>query len=244
MRIKLTIQYDGTNFFGYQKQDPKRTIQDELEKVLQTMHRKPVQTFASGRTDSFVHALGQVVHFDTTLDLKEDEWLRAFRAMLPDDIKVIKAERVSNNFHSRFDAKKKVYQYIILNDEQHDLFRRHYEWHVPYKLSIDRMIEASKHIVGTHDFTAFSSSKTNVKGDKTRTIYDLSIKQDDNRIIIEVTGNGFLTHMVRIIAGTLVDIGTGKKSIDCITEAFETKDRNKLGITAPGHGLYLKEVIY
>ncbi|MGM8216154.1 tRNA pseudouridine(38-40) synthase TruA [Bacillaceae bacterium W0354] len=243
-RIKLIIQYDGTNFAGYQVQLDKRTVQLDIEKALEKMHGEHIRIYSSGRTDANVHALGQVIHFDSFLNLDEKSWLRALSTLLPDDMTIKHVEKTSPTFHARKDAKKKTYQYVVLNRKAVDLFRRLYEWHVPQDVSIQKMEEAAKLLLGTHDFTPFSASKSNVKGDKTRTIYDIKIYKKNDRIYFDVTGNGFLTHMVRIIVGTLIEIGIGKKEASCINDAFSTLDRNKLGITAPGKGLYLKEVIY
>lgn len=243
-RIMLRIEYEGTEFEGYQVQKEKRTVQLVIEKALKKMHKHIVRVYSSGRTDSGVHALDQVLHFDTTLELDETTWQHALTTLLPRDIRVKSAHKVDPNFHARKDATTKTYRYIVLNRKTHDLFRRNLEWHVPQHLLIDKMKEAASQIVGTHDFTAFAASKTNVKGDKTRTIFEFNLIQDDDYIYFDITGDGFLTHMVRIIVGTLIDIGLGKKEVSCINKAFETLDRRVLGITAPGHGLYLKQVNY
>ncbi|SEQ58841.1 tRNA pseudouridine(38-40) synthase TruA [Piscibacillus halophilus] len=243
-RIMLRIEYDGTHFVGYQVQLEKRTVQLEIEKALEKMHHQHVRIYSSGRTDSGVHALDQVIHFDTTLSLDEATWKHALTTLLPNDIKVKSAHKVESNFHARKNATQKTYRYIVLNRKEHDLFRRHFEWHVPQQVSMERIHEAVPHILGRHDFTAFAASKTNVKGDKTRTIYRFDVFKEHDRIYFDITGDGFLTHMVRIIVGTLIEIGLGKKEVSCIPEAYETLNRRVLGITAPGHGLYLKQVQY
>ncbi|TFB14696.1 tRNA pseudouridine(38-40) synthase TruA [Filobacillus milosensis] len=243
-RIKLRVQYDGTNFAGYQVQLKQRTVQFEIEEALKKMHRQDIRIYSSGRTDSGVHALDQVIHFDTHLTLDEPTWQHALTTLLPKDIRVMTAEKVEPHFHARKDAVRKTYRYVVLNRKEHDVFQRQYEWHVPQEVNLNLMKEAAELIIGTHDFTPFAASKTNVKGDKTRTIYSLDIREKDDRIYFEVTGDGFLTHMVRIIVGTLIEIGQGKKRKECIPLAFEQLDRKVLGLTAPGHGLYLKQVEY
>lgn len=220
-RIMLRVEYDGTNFEGYQVQLEKRTVQLTIEKALKKMHHEQVRIHSSGRTDSKVHALDQVIHFDTTLDLDEATWKHALTTLLPLDIKVKAAQVVDGYFHARKDAKRKTYRYIVLNRKDHDLFRRNFEWHVPQTLSLEKIKEAAKNIIGTHDFTAFAASKSNVKGGKVRTIYDFKVMSDGERIYFEITGNGFLTHMVRIIVGTLIEIGLGKREISCIQKPLK-----------------------
>lgn len=243
-RLKVNIAYDGTGFAGFQVQVKKRTIQLEIEKALEKIHRQPVRIFASGRTDSGVHARSQFIHFDTELELSEQNWENALRTTFPDDITVKNVEKVSSDFHARKNARDKTYRYFIRNTSAIDIFMRNFEWHVPQKLDIQKMKEAALQIEGTHDFTPFSASKSNVKGDKTRTVHHIQLFEEDGRLMVEVKGNGFLTHMVRIIVGTLVDIGLGKKDLDCIEKAFQSKDRRLLGRTSPGKGLFLWEVTY
>ncbi|WP_027964759.1 tRNA pseudouridine(38-40) synthase TruA [Halalkalibacillus halophilus] len=243
-RIRLDIAYDGTNFAGYQVQPGKRTVQSKLEHALEKIHKYPVGVHASGRTDSNVHANQQVVHFDTALEIEAWQWIRAIQTLVPDDMLIKEVLFVDKAFDARKDAKEKEYKYQVLNQEQFDVFTRHLEWHVKGNLDVQAMQEAAKLIEGTHDFTAFAASKSNVKGNKTRTIRHCKVKQDGNRIIFSVQGNGFLTYMVRIIVGTLIEIGRGRKTQHHILKAFETNNRNHLGMTAPGHGLRLERVIY
>ncbi|PKR76564.1 tRNA pseudouridine(38-40) synthase TruA [Halalkalibacillus sediminis] len=243
-RIKMIIMYDGTDFAGYQVQINQRTVQQVIERALRKMHKQDVRIFSSGRTDSGVHAMGQVIHFDSHLELDEPTWKHALMTLLPSDIRIIEVEKVSQDFHARKDASHKTYLYQIRNAKEHEVFARNFEWHIPRALDVDRMQEAAPLMEGTHDFTAFAASKTNVKGDKTRTIHEVKVLKEGSHIFIEVTGDGFLTHMVRIMVGTLVEIGIRKKDPKCISEALSTNERHKLGLTAPGHGLYLKKVAY
>ncbi|MDV2582638.1 tRNA pseudouridine(38-40) synthase TruA [Alkalibacillus haloalkaliphilus] len=244
-RIKLHIAYDGTNFAGYQVQHNQRTVQLVVERALSKMHRQEIKVYTSGRTDSGVHANDQVLHFNSPMTLDCLSWRNALQTLLPSDVKIMHVEKMDESFDARKSAKEKVYRYQIINQREYDVFKRLYEWHVIKPLSMEKMKSAAKLIEGTHDFTAFSASKSNVKGDKKRTIKSIDIwEEGDGRIIFEVRGNGFLTHMVRIIVGTLVEIGLGKKDETCITKALETLNRQMLGLTAPSHGLCLWKVIY
>ncbi|WP_188207979.1 tRNA pseudouridine(38-40) synthase TruA [Alkalibacillus aidingensis] len=243
-RIKITFAYDGTYFSGYQVQLEKRTVQLVIEKALAKMHGEEVRIYSSGRTDAGVHAYGQVIHFNSPLSLDRNAWHRALETLLPNDIQIQRVEKVDDNFHARKSAKGKTYRYIVLNDHEYDLFQRLYEWHVKKPLNVEKIQEAAQLLVGRHDFTAFSASKSNVKGDKTRTIYSLDVWQEGKRVIFQVRGDGFLTHMVRIIVGTLVEIGLGKRNSSCIKDGLETFNRQVVGMTAPGHGLCLWEVNY
>ena len=174
MRMKCTISYDGHLFYGYQVQPGQRTVQDELEKALQTLHKakERIPVVSSGRTDSGVHAVGQTIHFDSPLSIPEAKWPYALNALLPGDISVHKAEAVDDQFHARFSAKRKEYRYMIFRGRHPDVFKRHYAYHVPYDLDMEKVKEASRYLVGTHDFTSFCATKTEVK-DKVRTVYEL-----------------------------------------------------------------------
>ncbi|MFN2748140.1 MULTISPECIES: tRNA pseudouridine(38-40) synthase TruA [unclassified Bacillus (in: firmicutes)] len=245
MRMKCTISYDGHLFFGYQVQPGKRTVQDELEKALKTLHKSKerIPVVSSGRTDSGVHAVGQTIHFDSTLSIPEAKWPYALNALLPDDITVNKAEAVDEQFHARFSAKRKEYRYLIDRGRHADVFKRHYAYHVPYELDTEKMKEASDYLIGTHDFTSFCAVKTDVK-DKVRTIYELEWSETDDGLQMRIVGSGFLYNMVRIITGTLLDVGTGKFSPDDIGKMIAAQNRDAAGRTAPAHGLYLWNVIY
>jgi tRNA pseudouridine38-40 synthase len=243
-RIKCTISYDGTSFSGYQVQPNKRTVQSEIEAALQKIHKgSKVPVTASGRTDAGVHAFGQVFHFDTPIEINGAGWQRALNANLPDDIYVKAVEVVDDNFHARFDVEKKTYRYRVLNATAADVFRRNYVLHYPYSLDVDRMKQAATILVGTHDFTSFCSTRTAVE-DKVRTIYQLDILKEQDEIIFEISGNGFLYNMVRIIVGTLLEIGAGKRQGDELTSILEKCDRTLAGKTAPANGLYLWRVVY
>lgn len=245
MRLKAVIRYDGVHFSGYQVQPNKRTVQAEIEKVLFKMHKnKPVRITASGRTDQGVHAVGQVIHFDTDLSIPIASWKRALNTMLPDDIYVNYVEEVSDQFHARFDVKEKEYRYFLHHGSDKDIFRRNYEYHSNKRLDVENMNKAAEQFVGTHDFTAFCAANSNVKGDKIRTVTHTAFIEDGDKLIFSIKGTGFLYNMVRIIVGTLVEVGLHKRSAEEIGEILTSKDRSKAGKTMPPQGLYLWKVVY
>lgn len=241
--IKLTIAYDGTNYHGWQTQLDKPTIQEAIEKAINVITKQKVDLIGSGRTDKGVHALGQVANFIADTNIESDKIKIALNANLPKDIRIIDSEDVPIEFHSRFDAHKKTYMYQIYNGRVSSPFYSSYSYFVPSALNFERMEVASRLLVGTHDFKGFMASGSDVKT-TVRTIHDFKLTKKDEVIRLYITGNGFLYNMVRIIAGTLVDIGKGSKEIACIDNALETCDRTILGHTAKPEGLFLKEVVY
>lgn len=243
-RMKAIISYDGSGFAGYQVQPGHRTVQLELEKVLTAMHKgEQVRVSASGRTDAGVHATGQVIHFDTNLAIPEDRWQKALNVQLPADIRVLHVEEAPPGFHARFSASGKVYRYKWSLTPVHSPFERVYTAHVTYALNIERMKEAAEYFIGTHDFTSFCSAKTEVE-DRIRTIYRVDLEEHGNQLHLVIEGNGFLYNMVRIIAGTIFEIGIGKKDPAEVLQIIAEKDRRKAGKTAPAQGLYLEQVMY
>lgn len=238
------LSYDGTDFSGYQIQPDQRTVQGTVEQVLKRMHKgKAVKITASGRTDTGVHSVGQVFHFDTPLQIDENGWKRALNTLLPGDVRLVSMQEVHGEFHARYDVVAKEYRYRILLTQDEDVFRRNHTYHYPYELDLGRMKEAAEHLVGEHDFTSFCSAKTEVI-DKTRTIHRLDIDEAGDELVVSIQGSGFLYNMVRIIVGTLLEIGAGRKSPGEVPEMLSAKDRDATGKTAPGHGLYLWEVLY
>lgn len=243
-RYKGIISYDGSFFSGYQIQQNGRTVQEELEKALRKMHKgSPVKVTASGRTDAGVHAKGQVVHFDSPLELSSERWVRAVNGLLPSDIRLCEVMKVDSSFHARFDAIEKTYKYIIYQGRVRDPIRRHFAVHFPYHLDVEKMRMAATSLVGTHDFTSFCSAKTE-KSDKVRTLEKIVIEESNEDIIFTFTGNGFLYNMVRIMVGTLLDVGTGKIPLERFPYILEGCDRALAGKTAPAEGLYLWKVSY
>jgi len=242
--IKLTIEYDGKEFNGWQKQPSKLNIQGTIEQAIKTITGENVDLQASGRTDAGVHALGQVANFKTNSNIPIEKMSIAINCNLKKSIRIVKAEEVEERFHSRLSCKRKTYRYIINNSEIPSAIYRNLETHIPYKLDIEKMKQAVKYFEGEHDFKAFKASGTSSKS-SIRTIYKAEVlKMPNNRIYIELTGNGFLYNMVRIIAGTLVDVGTGKIKPEDIEKIIESKDRTNAGKTLPPQGLYLVCVNY
>ncbi|WP_040203279.1 tRNA pseudouridine(38-40) synthase TruA [Neobacillus jeddahensis] len=243
-RYKCIISYDGSGFSGYQVQPNKRTVQTELEAVLAKMHKgELVKVTGSGRTDAGVHARGQVIHFDSPLPIAESKWENALNSLLPEDIVVRSVKKTSPTFHARFDAVGKEYHYLLQLSSKRDPFLRHFAYQYPYDLNVEAMLEASKYLLGTHDFTSFCSAKTEVV-DKVRTIEAIDFNIEKDVLTLRFVGNGFLYNMVRILVGTLIEVGAGKRPAAEIPVILEKKDRCLAGKTAPGHGLYLWQVFY
>ena len=241
--IKLTIEYDGTNFSGWQIQKDKRTIEEELETALAKILKEEVKVIGSGRTDAGVHAMGQVANFKTDKTIKPEELHAALNTMLPYDIVVLNVEDVDEGFNARISAKAKHYRYVINNAKFPSALNANREYHYKYFLDTEAMQLAANDLKGKHDFKAFMAAGSTVK-DTEREIYDIQVARLGNRVIIDVVGNGFLYNMVRIIAGTLIDVGSGKLDICVIKNMIETGDRNLGGRTVAPEGLFLVNVAY
>ena len=241
--ILLTIEYDGKDFNGWQKQPNKLNIQGEIERAIEEITGEKVDLIASGRTDAGVHALAQMANFKTNSKLPVEKYPIALNTKLKKSIRIQKAEEVEENFHSRYHCKQKTYRYIINNSSQGSSIYRNLEYFIPNKLDVEKMQEAVKYFEGEHDFKAFKASGTSSKS-SVRTIYKAKVEKQGERIIIERTGNGFLYNMVRIIAGTLVEVGLGKIKPEEISEIIEKKERANAGKTLPPQGLYLVKVEY
>jgi len=242
--IKLLIDYDGTNYQGWQVQPKGPTIQGILEEKLSLLTGESIRLIGSGRTDAGVHALGQVAHFKTQSPMDAHVMQRALNSLLPFDIVIRKIEEVEEGFHARRDSKSKVYEYRILNRSLRSPFHHGYAWHIPQRLDLKEMKEATQYLIGEHDFSSFRSV-----GTPTRTAVRKVIRAEWKRgrvglVRFEIEANGFLKQMVRAIVGTLVEVGKGKMSADEFRRILESKDRKKAGPTAPAHGLFLKEVKY
>src|SRR3972149_5053121 len=272
--IKLLIEYDGTNYNGWQRQsspnreagDLHQTIQGTIEDVLSGIIKHPAKAVAAGRTDAGVHATGQVIHFKTTLQINESSWVKAVNSLLPADIVVRKAEYVPEEFHARFDAKSKVYRYVIINFGCPSPFQRNYVWHIKQPLNISLIREASQYLIGHHDFSSFRASYCGAKSPvKTLDRIEVdnqagtefnSVPTDANSnpplppfqkggvVILTFEARSYLQHMVRNIVGTLAEVGRGKFSPTDIKTTLEKKDRRYAGPIAPPQGLYLSEVRY
>ena len=242
-KICLIIQYNGKNFCGWQKQIGKRTVQGVLEHKISKLLKEEISLFASGRTDAGVHATGQTAHFGTNSKFDLSKLPFAVNSGLENDVSILKAKEVSQNFHARYSVKKKTYIYKIYVSKIKKPLKNGLVTQVIYDLDISKMKQATKYFVGEHNFFAFCSSGSSVK-DFVRIIYDFKIKKVDDEIHLKISGNGFLYNMVRIIVGTLIDIGRGKIKPEEIVNIIKSKDRKKAGETMPAHGLYLCKVSY
>ncbi len=243
--VKLTLEYDGTNYHGWQSQagTGRPTIQDTLEKALKTLTGEDVRTCASGRTDAGVHALGHVVSFNTRSTIPSFAWAPALNHLLPEDIRVLLSEDAPENFHARYSARGKVYKYMILNRREPSALQRNYVWHVQKRLNLKNMRLAAAYLVGKHDFSAFRSSGCGAHS-PVRTLNTLSIKRRGELVEVLLEADAFLMHMARNIVGTLVDVGLGRYTGDVVKQILLSGDRNKAGSTAPACGLYLLKVYY
>ncbi|MDI7743320.1 tRNA pseudouridine(38-40) synthase TruA [Lysinibacillus fusiformis] len=244
-RLKATISYDGTLFAGYQVQPGERTVQLEIESVLTKMHKgEKIKITASGRTDARVHATGQVIHFDTALEIPVERYKKALNVQLPRDIRVIAVEEAASDFHARYSVSGKRYRYIWDCGEEQSPFRRHYSVETNgVQPDIESMQAAAGHIIGTHDFSCFCAANTSII-DKVRTVHSLSFSRQGEELHMVIEGNGFLYNMVRIIAGTLWEVGIGKREARELEQIVASMDRGRAGKTAPAHGLYLEKVFY
>jgi tRNA pseudouridine38-40 synthase len=244
--IRLTLQYDGTHYLGWQRQaSTDNTIQTIVEKILSNILQEKVHITAAGRTDTGVHARQQVANFKTQNPISLRELQHGLNALLPDDIKVASVTAAAPDFHSRFSALEKTYQYTILNRAHSDVFVRNHVYHYGIaKLNISRMRAASRLLVGRHDFTSFKTTGTAKNKSNIRTIKRISIARKGSLIIIQMTGEGFLYKMVRGIVGTLIEIGRGKLSVKSVQSILKSKDRAIAGPTAPACGLCLLRVKY
>ncbi len=241
--IKLVIAYDGTDFHGFAKQKGLRTVQGVLEETLSRILGRPIEVFGSGRTDKGVHARGQVVHFEQPYGPPATRYPYLLQRALPADIIAVQAEVVPDSFHARFSAIGKTYRYTLHTAAREDIFTRRFVWHVPHPLDWSAMRAAALYLQGDHDFTSFCAAATPIE-DKRRTIYAIEMEQDGDYHHITVRGNGFLQYMVRIIVGTLVDVGSGRLDDAKIPAILAAKDRRLAGQTAPAQGLTLWQVHY
>jgi len=242
--FKITIEYDGSAYHGWQRQTMDRTIQGEIETALMTMAGNRVALTGSGRTDAGVHAYNQVANFQCETQLTPGVFQKGLNSLLPEDIVITSCEVVPEKFHAQYDAKSKTYHYRILNRPIPVAISRQYAWHILKELDLDAMRSALRFIVGTHDFKAFEGSGS-PRADTIRCIINADLfKTDDGYVVLKIEGDGFLRFMVRNIVGTLVDVGLGKITPDDFKQILVSRDRNLAGITAPAHGLFLMTVRY
>ena len=241
--IRLIIEYDGTNYHGWQIQNNAVTVQGTIETAINKLTGETVKLTGASRTDVGVHAFFQVANFNTCSTIPPDKFCYALNRLLPNDIIIKSSEEVGIEFHSRYSAKFKRYRYIIYNSPFPSPLQRNRVYHVPQVLDFDNMEKAIYFFLGKHDFASFQSTGSAAKT-SVRTIKNVLIKEDIHTITIEVVGDGFLYNMVRIMAGTLVEVGLGKITAESLPDIINSLDRRKAGKTAPAHALYLLEVLY
>ena len=242
--IKLLIEYDGTNYHGWQVQPNGLTIQEVIEKKVEVMTGQHVRLIASGRTDAGVHALGQVANFRTSAAIPVEGFWRGLNSLLPPDIVIQSAEEVETEFHAQHGVKRKTYRYLILNQEVPSAIYRNYSWHIPLPLNVSAMQDAAGILLGKKDFTTFRAADPDAN-DPVREVFQAGwLMKEGNFLGFTVEADGFLKHMVRNIVGTLVEVGKGKISAAEFQRILEARDRRQAGITAPPQGLFLVEVKY
>ncbi len=243
--LKLVVSYEGTRYHGWQRQVGQITIQEVMERAISTIVSHRVKLFAAGRTDSGVHALGQICNFHTSSPIGVEELKAGLNSLLPDDIRVLNIHEVPDSFHSRYSAKRKTYVYRILNAEEPDIFARRYEWHIPFPLDLAVMNECLVTVLGKHDFSSFRSSGSSSRS-AVRTMFRAEVARGASpwRVMLLFEADGFLRHMVRNIVGTVAEVGIGKISTEDFKQVLEAKDRAAGGRKAPPNGLFLVRVVY
>jgi len=242
-RIALGIEYDGSHYCGWQYQDHSPSVQEKVEQALSKVANHPVRVSCAGRTDTGVHALGQVIHFDTVAEREDHAWVLGGNANLPNDISVLWAKSVAEDFHARFSAVRRLYRYVIFNRPiRPAILHRRVSWE--YRpLKVERMREAAQYLIGEHDFSSYRAQACQAKS-PCRTLYRLEVQRQAEMIMLELEANGFLHHMVRNIAGVLMKIGAGEAEPVWAREVLELQDRTQGGVTASPDGLYFVTAFY
>lgn len=243
MRYAAVVEYKGTNYCGWQRQENGLAVQEVLEKAFSDLFGAPTAVTASGRTDAGVHALGQVVHFDAQTSIPTDKIPFAVNTTLPEDVRVTSCVVAPDDFNARFDAKRKTYAYHVYFSRHLHPLKSDYATQITTPLDLSAMRRAAEYVVGEHDFACFEATGSVVKS-TVRTIYELRLDEENGEIVIRVTGNGFLYNMVRILAGTLVYVGVGKLSPEDVRDILLSGDRTRAGVTLPAAGLCLERVEY
>ncbi len=242
-RVRLIVSYDGTNYCGWQIQNNGITVEEVLNRALTDLCREEIAVIGASRTDSGVHALGNVAVFDTNSRIPGEKFSFALNQRLPDDIRIQRSDEVADDWHPRFQDTVKTYEYCFLNRRIPDPMRRLYSYFIYYPMDVENMQKAADYLIGEHDFKSFCTPRTQVRS-TVRTIYDLTLTKEGDEIRMRITGNGFLYNMVRIIAGTLARVGTGLYTPERVKEILEAKDRNVSGPKAPPQGLTLISIAY
>jgi tRNA pseudouridine38-40 synthase len=243
LRIALGIEYDGTAYNGWQRQRTGDGVQARVESALTEVANEEISVCCAGRTDTGVHASGQVVHFDTNSERSDRSWVLGANTNLPDDVAVTWAQPVADEFHARFSATARSYRYVIRNCLVRSALERHRAWWVYQTLDAERMHVAAQYLLGKHDFSAFRAAGCQAST-AVREITSIAVARDGEKLVIDVTANAFLQHMVRNITGTLVAIGIGDESVASLSAVLASKDRKRGGVAAPPHGLTLIDVAY
>lgn len=243
MRIKMTLAYDGSGYAGWQRQNNALGIETIVREALERLHHYPVEVTASGRTDGGVHALAQVIHFDSEITMGNEHWVRAMNALLPLDIRVQDAQPAEDTFHARFDAVRKRYDYLV-SYADNDPFA--YKYHALYhgRLDVARMQRCGDVLIGTHDFTSFTSARIDPRKSRVRTLYCCKVIEEANGVRFQLEGNSFLRYMVRMIVGTLIEAGRGRLDEADVKAILEAKDKHACRYKAVANGLYLVKVWY
>ncbi len=242
-KIAACIEYDGSKFRGWQFQVGQPTVQEAVESAISSIANHPVTVHCAGRTDTGVHACGQIVHFESNSNRSDRAWVMGTNSQLPQGVSVLWTKKVSDEFHARFSTLSREYRYVILNRSVRPSYlAKRVSWHVR-DLDTQRMNESAKRLLGKHDFSAFRSSRCKNKV-PTKTIFRIQVNRKQEWVWIDVKADGFLHHMVRNIAGTLIAIGCGDQKLDWVQEVLASRDRTQAGITAPADGLYFVRVNY
>ena len=241
--IKLILQYDGSNYHGFQIQPSVETVQGVLERTVREITGETVRVYGCSRTDAGVHAYRYVAGFKTDTPIPSDKISVVMNNYLPSDIRILSSTEETEEFHPRFSCISKTYRYIINTDDIPDVFMRNYEWQIKKGLDINAMKEACKYITGEHDFRSFMTSGPDMET-TVRNVFSLDVKKEDKKIVIYINADGYLYNMVRIITGTLCLAGEGKITPEYVGDIIDKKDRNFAGPTAPPQGLYLYEIYY
>ena len=243
MKIALGIEYAGYNYYGWQKQSISPTIQETVESALSDIANEIVNVYCAGRTDTGVHAIQQVIHFETLSAREPHSWILGANSKLPKDISVIWALNVDDNFHARYAAENRTYQYLILNRRSRPAILNGLVTWECQQLDFKKMVEASKCLLGQHDFTSFRAVSCQAKS-PIRTVHKLEINKIEDYFVITICANGFLHHMVRNIAGALIAVGIGKEKVNWVADTLDAKNRTEAGVTATPDGLYLVNITY
>lgn len=243
MRYKVTLAYNGNNYVGFQSQINGPSIQDNIEQALKKIFKQDIRIIMASRTDAGVHAYGQVFHFDCDREMDSYKLKGAINALTNKDIHVLDVKKVSDKFHARFNVKNKTYKYLI-NVGEYDVFLDGFAYQCFYKLDIDLMKKGAEIFLGTHDFSSFNTTPYEIKKDQVRTISEFKITRKKDLLTITVTGDGFLKNMVRIMVGSLIDLGRGQKSLEEIEDMLEHPNKKTRRYNITGSGLYLVKIRY